>query len=489
MISAGGDRLFFVPLACRSLTGEQTEYSSDERCARSQQLNSTYTEKGKPMFFHSGCRTIRAIVFLTLVFVFAPSCVIAQERDGVLTKADRTALIERLNGLNHDILSRGMLPFKGADEKLLTGYAYGEFFDWDLYFENVYLSYYGISKFDFSNLRMFLQRQQPDGFVARTLGARYPRPEQMFKPFIAQLVVLGAKQNGDDYSWLKQGEYLKLKKYVDRWFAFDKDGNGLPTWHSADASGMDNQVRRAGQLRAYSDEGVDLACYLVRELTAMAVIADHLGEKADAASYRQHAKLLGKKINDVFWDDKQGFYFDRNERTGKRIELKSVVGFLPLWAGVAPRDRARRLVHEHLMNPNEFWLAYPVATYAKNEWDFYQGSRKGECNWQGPSWVPTNYMVFHGLMDYGYKKEARELAERNLQMALYKNPVTREYYDSQTGVGYGMNPFWGWSSLAYGMLLEWDRKYNPTSLTGTIRPLFLQELGVQFPENIVRTEP
>ena len=38
---------------------------------------------------------------------------------------------------------------------------------------------------------------------------------------------------------------------------------------------------------------------------------------------------------------------------------------------------------DHFLNENEFWLKYPVATYAKSESDFYEGSRSGECNWRG----------------------------------------------------------------------------------------------------------
>jgi putative isomerase len=117
----------------------------------------------------------------------------------------------------------------------------------------------------------------PDGFIARTLGIKYPRPKQMFKPFLAQLAVLGSKQIGDNYEWLRGRDYERLQKYVARWFEFDQDHNGLPTWNSSDASGMDNQYSRSGDLDSYYDEGVDLACYLVRELQAMAIISKKLG--------------------------------------------------------------------------------------------------------------------------------------------------------------------------------------------------------------------
>ena len=431
-----------------------------------------------------------AIGALVLASLLLSSTALAQQnpptgnphQPGGVGRAQSESLRQRLLQLNHDISTKGLHGFPQSREKLLTGYAYGEYFDWDLYFENIYLSYYGVSKFDFSNFAIFLGRQEPDGFISRTLGIAYPKPNQMFKPFLAQLAVLGSQQTGS-YEWLREKDYGQLQRYLDRWFAYDADHNGLPTWNSSDASGMDNQLSRSGDFDSYFDEGVDLACYLVRELQAMAIISGKLGKTKEQNEYQQHAQRLTKLINDVFWDEKDGFYYDRNEKTGKKIRVKSVAGFFPLWAGVATPAQARRLVREHLFNEKEFWLAYPVATYAKTEPDFYEGTTKGECNWRGSAWIPSNYMIFHGLIKYGYDREALELADRTYKMVLDMNPVTREYYDSETGQGYGMNPFWGWSSLGYIMPLEYKLHYDPTDLTGKVRPIVTEELGIRFSES------
>lgn len=193
--------------------------------------------------------TIGALVLTSLLF---PSTAIAQANPPVgsphqskgIDQTRSDPIRERLRQLNRDISKKGLHDFPQSREKLLTGYAYGEFFDWDLYFENIYLSYYGVSKFDFSNFAVFLSRQQSDGFISRTLGITYPKPKQMFKPFLAQLAVLGSQQTGS-YEWLRKKDYGQLQKYLDRWFAYDADHNGLPTWNSSDASGMDNQLSRS----------------------------------------------------------------------------------------------------------------------------------------------------------------------------------------------------------------------------------------------------
>jgi hypothetical protein len=89
-------------------------------------------------------------------------------------------------------------------------------------------------------------------------------------------------------------------------------------------------------------------------------------------------------------------------------------------------------------------------------------------------------MIFHGLMNYGFRDAARELADRLFHMALDVNPVTREYYNAETGAGLGQTQFWGFSALYYVMPLEYQLNYNPTDLNKEIQPLVTQHLGVPF---------
>ena len=327
-------------------------------------------------------------------------------------------------------------------------------------------------------MKLFLDRQQPDGYINRSLIKQ--RDRQHFKPFLAQLVVLGAKQDHDDYEWLRGNYYGRLQKYLDKWMSYDGDGNGLPVWNSADAAGTDNEWSRVGPLAAFAVEGVDLASYLVREFDAMAVIAGALGRPADAQAFRLRARKLDQAINDVFWDEKDGFYYDRNEKKNERVYVKSGAGFMPLFSGSATPARARRLVEEHLLNDKEFWTSYPVASYAKTEPDYYQGSHNKECNWRGSTWAPFNYMIFEGLRRYGFNDVARELAARLFEMAVVKNPVLREYYNAETGAGLGQTKFWGFTALYYVMPMEFALHYDASSLHAPSQAIIPQELGVTF---------
>ena len=92
-----------------------------------------------------------------------------------------TDLRQRLVTVNADIRAHGLRTIPGVQATLLTGYPYNEFYDWDLYFENVYLSYYGVWTYCFTNLREFLDRQQSGRLCE-------PEPDQAARPAALQTV-------------------------------------------------------------------------------------------------------------------------------------------------------------------------------------------------------------------------------------------------------------------------------------------------------------
>lgn len=375
-------------------------------------------------------------------------------------------LLNRILSVEHDIESKGILYNSEIQNLLLTGYDYVQFYDWDLYFENLFQVYNGEVRFCFSNLSAFFACQEDNGFIKRSFGTYEYGSDHMFKPFVAQTVYLGMK-NYRNINFLTK-YYDNIVRYEYAWYElFDKDNNLLCVWNNADHSGMDNQTSRV--LEGLVDEGVDLNCYLYREFVALSELAKMLGKPIDARKFSQRADDIKVAINKYLWDEESGFYYDRNEKTGQLNMVKGISGFIPLFSEIASRKQAKRLVYEHLLCEDEFWSKYPVCTLAMNEPNFNsEGSQppSGYCNWNGTTWIPINYMIFHGLMKYGYMKVAKDVAYKTFELVCMKNkPYLREYYSSQTGEGYGRNPFYGWSSLAYIMPLEYEFKYSPTDLS------------------------
>lgn len=117
----------------------------------------------------------------------------------------------RLDHVNRDIFTNGIVRHKKTKQLILTGYDYLQFYDWDLYFENIYALYSGESRFCFSNLDVFFSLQKRNGFIKRSFGTKPYGKFHPFKPFIAQIVLLGCKTI-NNYSYAK-ANFKKSKNF------------------------------------------------------------------------------------------------------------------------------------------------------------------------------------------------------------------------------------------------------------------------------------
>ena len=125
----------------------------------------------------------------------------------------------------------------------------------------------------------------------------------------------------------------------------------------------------------------------------------------------------------------------------------------PLALPDLPEDIGRRLVEDHLLNPDEFWLPVPPPSVAANEPSFsvkdrYFGLRQ---YWRGPTWVNSAWLVWLGMRRLGYRSEADELASRIITTVAREG--LREYYRPRTGEGMGAHDF-AWSSLVSELIMQ-----------------------------------
>lgn len=355
-----------------------------------------------------------------------------------------------------------------------TGYPEGILWDWDQYFEAIALFYSGFPTDYIRNaVKIYLSRQKESGLIERSVprggGECYIKHRVHFKPFLAQMALLCHHVDGE-LNWLnKDDRYERLKKYLVYWLKdMDVRGAGLSVWQEAGHTGMDNHYERAGEWgkEQFFCEGVDLNVYIVRECRAMAAIAEVLKKPADKRLFLSWAKQRTDAIQRDLWNEKDGLYYDFHATKKSRIDVKYVGAFLPLWADIPTKAQANRLVREHLVNPKEFWRPYPIASLAATEPGYVEGFIEGQstgcCSWRAHTWVPTNYMVFHGLRAYGFNKVAEDLAF--LTWKMFMRGRFNEYYSSESGIGTGRKPFWGWTCLALFMPHELKRGIDPTSL-------------------------
>ncbi len=397
--------------------------------------------------------------------------------------ADVRALAER--GIERDDVGPAATGLR-----YFTGYDYHTLYDWDQYFETLVQLHLGWPpELALNGVRIFLSRQRPDGFIARSVPSTPTHDHEHVKPFLAQIVLLCRRGWPDDPAatdFLREPEAMdRMLAYLRHWLVnLDAGGDfaGLAAWSSAPHTGMDNQHERAGWWRDGVSAGVDLNCYLVRECRAMAELCELAGDHfvGEADRLRDEADRRATLIRETLWDDEIGFFFDGNVRRGEEpwcrsaargslgwranpdrlIRVSAVSGFAPLWAGVATEEQARRLVVEHLMEPRRFWTPTPVAVLSRDEPFYHSRQLPGDvgCSWRANAWLPTNYMLIHALRRYGFDAVADVLAARTHRVM--GGPDFREYYASEDAAGRGLGPFWGWTLLAHFLPRESETHAN-----------------------------
>ena len=147
-------------------------------------------------------------------------------------------------------------------------------------------------------------------------------------------------------------------------------------------------------------------------------------------------------FNGRFWDQSVGLYYDYGVRSGKSIPVNTAATFLPLFAGLASKEQAQRLIEEHLLNPIEYapngQVRHWVTTTAKTEptWE-------PRRYWRGPVWIIMNWFIMEGLRRYGYDDQANII--RRDTLGLMESAGFWEYYDAYDGSGCGSDDF-SWSA-------------------------------------------
>ena len=403
---------------------------------------------------------------LGLAWIHLPIETPAPDRPIERLSVDQPALRQDFARINDLMRLRGINTDPTSGLSYFTGYSYHFLYDWDPYFEGIVELSLGWTPHYLENgVKIFLGLQRENGFIRRVNDTRSHEGEEMIKPFLAQISVLVARRTGT-LDWLDAENYQRLRRYLAYWLeTLKKDNTGLSYWRSAPHTGMDTQTERAGAWEADFCDGADLNSYLYRECLAFALIADAKGHADDATHFRLEAEKKKTAIQKYCWNEADGFYYDLDNRTGKQIKVKSAAGFAPMWAQIPTPQQAKRLLTEHLMNRAEFWRDFPVAVLAATEKGYSENYETGDIegsNWRANTWIPTNYYIFHALRAYGYEDLAKTLADMTLQKV--RQIGEREYYTSDSGKGCGLNPFWGWSLLAYFMPLENQHVLDPTDL-------------------------
>lgn len=191
----------------------------------------------------------------------------------------------------------------------------------------------------------------------------------------------------------------------------------------------------SGDSRANSDlTDVALNSYYALLSETLAKMARVLGLPADAERFTRQHETVKRLLNERLWHPGKRLYLSRY-LDGTWNEIVTPTVFYPLFGGIATPERARILVEEHLLDPDEFWGEYVIPSVARNDPHYCAGGpvnpasehfrffdRYGEGTapeeWQGACWPPMNFTVYDGLKRYGFDEVAGQFASRSTAMFL-----------------------------------------------------------------------
>jgi glycogen debranching enzyme len=191
-------------------------------------------------------------------------------------------------------------------------------------------------------------------------------------------------------------------------------------------------------------------CVYAQGLRALARLCRAAQETQDADTFDTLAGQVEKALVQKCYDETRGIFFDLLGAAEQPSGVVTVTSLLPLILDNLDPAICRRLVEDHLHNPSEFWLPFPVPSVAANEASFDPEAKTGLL-WRGSTWVNMNWFLVDGLRRHGYPAIAEELIDRTL--AMVETGGFREYYSPYSGVGYGA-PDFGWTTLILDFLLE-----------------------------------
>lgn len=160
---------------------------------------------------------------------------------------------------------------------------------------------------------------------------------------------------------------------------------------------------------------------------------------------------LTSVIVDRLYDERAGLFRPIAHPAPAHEPTVTWAALSPLALPDLPEAIGRRLVEDHLLDPERFWLPLPPPSVPANDPSFSRrestlGIRR---YWRGPTWINASWLVWLGLIRLGYREQADMLRE-GLSGAVAVEGL-REFYDPYTGQGMGTTDF-AWSSLIVEML-------------------------------------
>ena len=357
---------------------------------------------------------------------------------------------------------------KHAGVQPATGH-FDAFWAWDSWEHAAALSVFNpeLAK---DQMRTMFDFQTPEGMII-DLVSLYQKDNNKAcsKPPIAGWATYMVYQRTKDKAFIKEMLPKLLKYHEWRYKYRDHDQNGLCEYGGIKGqvymgqweSGMDvavkfhgvKMLKNAEGAYSFDQESIELNSYLCAEKFYLSYMLEEIGRKEEAACLREEGEKLKKTIQDNFFDEETGFFYDRKLGTGKLVKVIDISGWIPLFTQVATPEQATA-VKKNMLDPELFGTYFPFSSL-NHKHPLYQPD-KGY--FRGQTWMNYTYFGIRGWKNYGFVEDAEKytwlLPDRLKGLAEPGYPI-RENWNSATGEGMTAMHF-GWSSAFSILLLSED---------------------------------
>ena len=244
---------------------------------------------------------------------------------------------------------------------------------------------------------------------------------------------------------------------------YDKDGDMLPTPRNHGTTGMEFQPAFF-YFTDYDNtkpdtplERGDFVAYVYGNARAVAEAYGYLGRQEKAREFNAMADRIRQACLDKLWDEQDAFFYGVRESDDVKARTREVVGFYPFFSRLVPDEPQYMMSLKYLVDPAEFWTAFPPATVSKQcpaytptpeVWPAAGGRTHG-CMWNGPAWPhATSVMldvVAAAVQDYDQPyvdaDHFWQMFDRYTHMHFTDDdlgrPLLREYNHGETGEATG----------------------------------------------------
>jgi putative isomerase len=379
--------------------------------------------------------------------------------------------------------------------------------DWDSWFSNIALRQILVKSgsvpeqerarpYERGCVLNFLEFGGMDGWIPILSGRDGPaKPDHIYeqnmhKPCLAQHAAFLIEADGGDAEWLRSKFYY-LQTFLNNYRNHHRHSCGLYFWQNDVAIGVDNDP--CTYYRPPRSSGaIYLNALMFKELEAISYLCRCLELGEIAEHYQKDADNLREAIQAHCWDERDGFFYSVDLNL-LPVELKRTFGlhqgmprdwpcmiqrigvwsgFLALWAGLATVEQAERIVVGQYRDAKTFNAPFGIRTLSRMEKMYNLRATGNPSSWLGPIWGISNYMVWRGLVNYGFRDDAEQLAAKTVQLFgrdLERFGTLHEYYQPENGEPI-LNPgFQNWNYLVLNMV-EWLKGQEPVAEFGMRGP-------------------